>query len=201
MKKILIELLQIVIIWGTLSLPSAADSLSNKIIREGDVVHFGSEVSEDSYKRLVLMYKKQPYSTITLSSKGGSYDAGMKIAHLVHSKNIKVYVPKYCASACTFIFFGAKVSQREMAHDAMLGLHNVSFEVDKETLKKSIKVSEAMEFAQQSAVKAGMMISFYSANGIPSDVLLKVSQIYGRSVVNIQRDDLIRWGSIQKKVR
>lgn len=204
MKKIPLELLQIFLIWLLCTVPSSAESLSSTIFRDKEnIVHFGAPVSFEAYSKLLKMYKIKPFSEIRLTSNGGEYDAGMKIAHLVYTNDISVFVPKYCASACTFIFFGARVEHRDIAPTAMLGLHNVSFGMNNSTGEdannSSITVKEALDFAQEAVVRSGMMISFYSANGIPSDVLLQVSQTYGQGIINVQRADLVRWGAIQAK--
>lgn len=202
MKKIWIDIIQILVIWACLTLPSSAETLSSNIFRDQkNTVHFGAAISEESYKYLRNMYNIRPFSDLNLTSNGGDFDAGMKIAQLVYQENISVYVPKYCASACTFIFFGAKSDNRDIAPSALLGLHNVSFSISNsiDTKTTTITVDEAMDFAQKAVVRSAMMISFYSANGIPSDVLLQVSQTYGNNIVNIQRSDLVRWGSIQDK--
>lgn len=195
------DLLPVLFVWMFGIIPASADSLSSQIVRKGDVVIFNSAISEQSYERLVTLYNDKPFSAIAINSDGGEYDAGMKIANFVYKRNIGVYVPKYCASACTFVFFGAPINRRDIAPDALLGLHNVSLAVmgDKKVdlSKVTVPATEAIELAQKSVVRSGMMIAFYSANGIPSDVLLEVAQSFGRKVVNIQRGDLIRWGSIE----
>lgn len=198
MKKFVTEIIQILALWIWITLPGSAETLSSEIIRKGDVVHFGTAISNESYKRLIMMYNNKPFTMLQITSNGGEYDAGMKIAQLVYQKNINVYVPKYCASACTFVFFGAKLGHRDIAPNAMLGLHNVSFDTNASSLDQSIPIRDAMEFAQSAVVRSGMMISFYAANGVPSDVLLKVSQTYGKGIINVQRDDLVRWGSISE---
>lgn len=201
MKKILLEMVQVFLLWMIFTIPSSAENLSNKIVRDKEnVIHFGASISEDSFAYLQRMYKLKPFDHISVTSNGGDYDAGMKIAQMVYQKNISVYVPRYCASACTFIFFGAKLEQRDIAPNALLGLHNVSFGItnDIDTKSVTVTVHDAMDFAQRAVVRSAMMISFYSANGIPSDVLLQVSQTYGSSVVNVQRGDLVRWGAIQE---
>lgn len=201
MKKILFELLQVFLLWMVFSVPSSAENLSNIIIRDKEnVVHFGAPISEDSFAYLERLYKMKPFEKISVTSNGGDYDAGMKIAQMVYKNNISVFVPRYCASACTFIFFGAKLDQRDIAPNALLGLHNVSFGITNTVDTKSVTVTvhDAMDFAQRAVVRSAMMISFYSANGIPSDVLLQVSQTYGSSIVNVQRGDLVRWGAIQE---
>jgi ATP-dependent protease ClpP protease subunit len=199
MKKIFLEFLQIFFIWTFLCLPSSAEPMTQLIVRDGNTVHFGAQISNEALYRLEIMYNEKPFNKITLSSLGGDYDAGMKIAQMVYKHQIEVFVPKYCASACTFIFFAANADQRDISPSATLGLHNVSFSImgDIDTKKTVVSVDEAMQFAQTAVVRSAMMISFYSANGIPSDVLLKVSQTYGSGVINIQRSDLIRWGVIK----
>lgn len=200
MKNILYEFMQLFILWMVFTIPSSAESLSNSIIRDKEnVIHFGTLITDDSYNYLQRLYKLKPFDTINVTSNGGDFDAGMKIAQMVYKKNIKVYVPQYCASACTFIFFGAKADHRDLAPKALLGLHNVSFGVTNsiDTSSVTVTVHDAIDFAQRAVVRSAMMISFYSANGIPGDVLLQVSQTYGTGIVNVQRGDLIRWGAIQ----
>lgn len=202
MKKIFYEAIQLFLLWMVFTIPSSAEQLSSTIIRDNEnVVHFGASISDDSFEYLQRLYKLKPFDTINVTSNGGDFDAGMKIAQMVYQKNITVYVPRYCASACTFIFFGAKLDHRDIAPTALLGLHNVSFGVTNviDTKEVTVTVHDAMDFAQRAVVRSAMMISFYSANGIPSDVLLQVSQTYGSGIVNVQRSDLIRWGAIQEK--
>lgn len=202
MKKIFYEAIQLFLLWMVFTIPSSAEQLSSTIIRDNEnVVHFGASISDDSFEYLQRLYKLKPFDTINVTSNGGDFDAGMKIAQMVYQKDITVYVPQYCASACTFIFFGAKLDHRDIAPTALLGLHNVSFGVTNviDTKEVTVTVHDAMDFAQRAVVRSAMMISFYSANGIPSDVLLQVSQTYGSGIVNVQRSDLIRWGAIQEK--
>lgn len=199
MKDILFDFLRILLCFACINFPASADPKMSSIIKKNDTVYYNAPITMQGYERLkYLYYHDEPFSKIIITSGGGDYDAGMEMATLVYRNNIKIYVPQYCASACTFLFFGAEAKNRDIAPNALLGLHNVSFNINASSPDINIPLHDAIELAQNAAVRSGMLISFYSANGIPSDVLLKVSQSYGSGIVNIQREDLIRWGSIQK---
>lgn len=182
--------------------PASADANSRTVYfsSDDDVLIYSGNISAGAVKRVKDLYKVHKFKILSITSNGGEYDSGMELAKFVYDKNLSVYVPQYCASACTFAFFGVSSKNRDIAPTALLGLHNISFSIvgaDPGNIK--VTVDEAMEFAQIAVVRSGTMLSLYAANGIPADVLYKVSKSYGSTVVNVQRGDLQRWGVIQKK--
>lgn len=186
----------------SMCISASADEYANNIYFSNDksVLIYNSDITDGSIERVKKLYSVHKFSIISLSSNGGEYDAGMDLAKFAFTHNLKVYVPHYCASACTFTFFGVSAFNRDIAPDALIGLHNISFSViGADGSKVKITADEAMEFAQNAVIRSGTMLSLYAANGIPADVLYKVSRSYGDKIVNVQRSDLIKWGSIRKK--
>ena len=161
-----------------------------------DILVFNSEINDDSYDKVLRLYREYGFSTIILTSNGGEYDSGMKLAQFVHKNKIKIYVPQYCASACTFMFMAAYPSNRDISVNASIGLHNISFMIQGDASTVKLSVYDAIEIANSASKRSANMIALYAANGIPATVLVKVANISGSDIINVSREELLGWGTI-----
>lgn len=191
------ELFQTIVLYMCISFPVSAETSKVFISENPDVLTFRAPINAASYYALTTLYKTHKFKQINITSPGGDYDVGMQIAKFVYENRLSVYVPTYCASACTFAFFAAATDKRDMADEAIIGLHNISFETSAVNPNKvTVTVAETMSFAREVAHRTGVMMALYSSNGVPGDVLLEVAAKHGSDIVNIQRQDFVAWGTI-----
>lgn len=196
--NVLKELFQSAVLCMCLAFPAGAEVGKVYMSEDPNILIFTAPIEEHSLFAMTTLYKKYHYTQINITSPGGDYDVGMQVAKFIYENKIKVFVPKYCASACTFAFFSASTEDRDLAHDAQLGLHNISFSTSAVNPNKTyISVDETMKFAQEVSRRTGVMMALYSANGIPPDVLYEVAGKYGDTIVNVSRKDLVAWGTLQ----
>lgn len=169
-----------------------------EVSRKGDDLLFQSDINDVSVLKVILNYSKKPFKRLVLSSNGGEFEAGMKLAQFVMDKDINVYVPEYCSSACTFAFFAA--NNKDMSNTSYLALHNVSLMAVKGTIKDDdvITVKDAIDLAQIAVINSGEMLSLYSQAGIPSDILFDISRSVGNNVVTLKKQDLLVLGILKK---
>lgn len=193
------ELVQTLVIGLTLTFPTSQDMSSTEVVQlnsRGEAI-FSAQVSEESYERLMILYKKTPFNKLILNSPGGDFDYGVKLGEFVYKEHLEVYVPVQCNSACSIAFFSARKSMRDMSNIAILGLHNVSLETNTDNPDKTyVSVTEMRDYAYQIADKVGYMFTLYSANRIPPTVLYAISKRRGEEAVVVTRKDLIEWGAL-----
>ncbi len=193
------EFIQVLTVSLALSFPASQEVGSTDVIRlneHGDAV-FSAQISEQSYEKLLVLYKKKPFNRLIISSPGGDFDYGIKMAEFVYKNRIFIYVPNQCNSACTIPFFSARKNMRDMSDTAILGLHNISIETNSINPDKTyVSVTEMRKYTYEIADKVGYLFTLYSANKIPPIVLLEVSTRRGSRAVGVTRENLITWGAL-----
>ena len=91
----------------------------------GIVLRLRGDIKIGDYSRLNAHFKrKETIVGLDLSSDGGDFEEGLRIANLVRSKKLTVYVAGECDSACAFVFFSAP--KRYLGRQSKIGVHSVS---------------------------------------------------------------------------
>jgi hypothetical protein len=97
----------------------------------GVVLRLRGDVREGDYLRLKSQLRgKHPILGLDLSSDGGDFEEGLRIANLAHRENLSVYVSDECDSACADIFFSAR--RRFVGANSKIGVHSISNDRDVE---------------------------------------------------------------------
>jgi len=93
----------------------------------GIVLKLRGDVREGDYARLRSHFRaKEPVIGLELSSYGGDFEEGLRIAHLARRAKLAVYVSEECDSACADIFFAAV--KRYFGANSKIGVHSISNE-------------------------------------------------------------------------
>ena len=91
----------------------------------GVVLRLRGGFKDGDYARFKSQFRKGgAIIGLDLSSDGGDFEDGMRIANLARQKKLTVYVAKDCNSVCATVFFAA--AKRYIAQDAKVGVHSVS---------------------------------------------------------------------------
>lgn len=91
----------------------------------GVVLRLRGDFREGDYARFKSQFgRKDAIIGLDLSSNGGIFEEGMRIANLAGQKRLTVYVSKHCNSVCAAVFFAA--AKRYIAENAKVGVHSVS---------------------------------------------------------------------------
>jgi hypothetical protein len=109
-----------------LSLPVTCFGLEIRRVAacSGVVLRLRGDINAGDYVRFRSNFKtKETIIGLDLSSDGGDLGDGLRIAELVHKKQLKVYVSGECNSGCAFIFFSAP--HRFFAEESRIGVHSV----------------------------------------------------------------------------
>lgn len=166
----------------------------DKIERDDSTLFYDADISFANVNAVIESYQKQAFKKIIITSPGGDFDAAGKFAKFVTKNNISMFVPEYCASACTIPFLAS--SNKDIAKDATLFLHNVSLKVDADPNDK-IKVKDAEYIAEETSTRSAIMMSFYAKAGIPPEILYDIAISHGQNGVELNRNDLITFGIIK----
>jgi hypothetical protein len=103
----------------------AAAQIERMSACSGTVLRMRGDIKIGDYARLNAHFKgKETIVGLDLSSDGGDFDEGLRIAKLVRSKKLSVYVAGECDSACAFVFFSA--AKRYFGKQSKIGVHSVS---------------------------------------------------------------------------
>jgi len=91
----------------------------------GVVLRMRGDVREGDYLRLKSHFKaNEAIVGLDLSSYGGDFEEGLRIADFAARKKLTVYVSDECDSACADIFFAA--AKRYSAPNSRIGVHSIS---------------------------------------------------------------------------
>lgn len=91
----------------------------------GVVLRLRGDFKDGDYARFKSQFRrKDAVIGLDLSSDGGDFEDGMRIANLARQKRLTVYVSKNCNSVCAAVFFAA--AKRYIAQNAKVGVHSVS---------------------------------------------------------------------------
>ncbi|AXC36893.1 hypothetical protein [Escherichia phage UB] len=202
MKRLWLEVVQAAMFLLLINFPASAGIESKNVIKynpETRNVYFISDITDGSLKRMIELYDKEHYDTITITSPGGDFDAGIKMANFVRDNGINLIVSRYCNSACTVVFFSVSPEKRYMTNRSVLGLHNISIKSNVTDGDNSfVSVRQLSTFTEEMATKVGFLFSLYAANGIPPEVLFRVSRSRGEDVVILTKPELVFYGSVKQ---
>ncbi len=202
MKRLWLEVIQAAMFLLLINFPASAGIESKNVIKynpETRNVYFISDITDGSLKRMIELYDKEHYDTITITSPGGDFDAGIKMANFVRDNGINLIVSRYCNSACTVVFFSVSPEKRYMTNRSVLGLHNISIKSNVTDGDNSfVSVRQLSTFTEEMATKVGFLFSLYAANGIPPEVLFRVSRSRGEDVVILTKPELVFYGSVKQ---
>ena len=73
----------------------------------GTVLRLRGDIKEGDFARLKWHFRKEAVIGFDLSSDGGDFEEGLRIANLTRRKKLIVYVVGECSSACADVFFAA----------------------------------------------------------------------------------------------
>lgn len=91
----------------------------------GVVLRLRGDFRDGDYARFKSQFRrKDAIIGLDLSSDGGDFEDGMRIANLARQKRLTVYVANDCNSVCATVFFAA--AKRYIAPNAKVGVHSVS---------------------------------------------------------------------------
>ncbi|OTE92421.1 hypothetical protein B1K96_16285 [Escherichia coli] len=202
MKRLWLEVIQAAMFLLLINFPASAGIESKNVIKynpETRNVYFISDITDGSLKRMIELYDKEHYDTITITSPGGDFDAGIRMANFVRDNGINLIVSRYCNSACTVVFFSVSPEKRYMTNRSVLGLHNISIKSNVTDGDNSfVSVRQLSTFTEEMATKVGFLFSLYAANGIPPEVLFRVSRSRGENVVILTKPELVFYGSVKQ---
>ncbi|HAO2060967.1 TPA: hypothetical protein IHJ80_003891 [Escherichia coli] len=202
MKRLWLEVIQAAMFLLLINFPASAGIESKNVIKynpETRNVYFISDITDGSLKRMIELYDKEHYDTITITSPGGDFDAGIRMANFVRDNGINLIVSRYCNSACTVVFFSVSPEKRYMTNRSVLGLHNISIKSNVSDGDNSfVSVRQLSTFTEEMATKVGFLFSLYAANGIPPEVLFRVSRSRGEDVVILTKPELVFYGSVKQ---
>jgi hypothetical protein len=91
----------------------------------GVVLRLRGDVREGDYSRVKSHFKgRELIIGLDLSSYGGDFEEGIRIANLARREKLAVFVSDECDSACVDIFFAA--TKRYVGSNTKIGVHAVS---------------------------------------------------------------------------
>jgi len=111
---------------------------------------------------------------VDLSSYGGDFDDGIRIANLARRPKLTVYVSDECDSACVDIFFAA--TKRYFGTDTKIGVHSISNE---RAVEDATTRLITMELAR-----------LWAKRGIPNSAISKMLTTRPDAIAYLDRTDL-----------
>lgn len=91
----------------------------------GIILRLRGDILEGDYSRIKSHFRKAGMIIgLDLSSGGGIFEEGLRIANLAHDKKLTVYVADECDSVCALVFFAA--AKRFFGARPKIGVHSVS---------------------------------------------------------------------------
>jgi hypothetical protein len=108
-----------------LSLTCSALEIQRVKTCAGMVLRLRGDVREGDFSRLKSYFRgRETIVGFDLSSEGGVFEEGLRIAEIIRRKKLTVYVSDKCNSVCADVFFaGAK---RYFGPDSKIGVHAIS---------------------------------------------------------------------------
>lgn len=187
----------ILLLWGLCISINPLPTIAADIKLVGTELVIVGVIDDSTYNKVIRIYQHFPFNTLSITSGGGEFGAGMNLAQFVDDHGIPVYVPEFCHSACTFVFMMSPTPM--MADGAIIGIHNISFTpADGHKGTDLVSINSSMKQAHAAAMSSGYMFSFYAAMGIPGNILIKASQMTGRDMYKLQKRDMIEFGIVKK---
>lgn len=93
-----------------------------RLLAGGTEIEFVGGIAGTAAVELAQLLEANPrVAALQLTSQGGDTLTAMGMEQLVRQRGLTTYVPRFCASACTFVFLGGR--QRYVGPGARLGFH------------------------------------------------------------------------------
>jgi hypothetical protein len=111
------------------AMPSRASVLDSwigphefRVLAAGTELEFVGGISGPALTELARLLEANPrIAALQLTSQGGDALTAMGMEQLVRQRGLITYVPRFCASACAFVFMGGR--ERYLGPGARLGFH------------------------------------------------------------------------------
>jgi hypothetical protein len=141
----------------------------------GIVLRLRGDIKEGDFSHLKSHFRrKETIVGFDLSSDGGIFEEGLRIADLTRRKKLTVYVAGECSSACSDVFFAA--AKRYFEADSKIGVHAISNDRDIEDAgSKLLTIKLARLWAEQ---------------GISNSVIGKMVTTRPETITYLDRADL-----------
>ncbi len=134
--------------------------------RHGDIIIIRGDLVDSTAKQFSRLLAPD-VRAVVITSAGGDAVAAMTIGREIRVRNLKLVVSKACASACaSFIFMTAK--DRTVLPNSLVVLHNTNSSMLRMLGNRAPKDAQEL-FAPKAAAEK----QYYSAAGIPSEVLFR----------------------------
>lgn len=161
----------------TVALPVASLALEMRSIQtcSGTVLRLRGSIKDGDYSRLKAHFKRtQAIVGFDLSSDGGIFEEGLRIADFTRRKRLTVYVAGECSSVCVDVFFAA--GKRHFSEDSRIGVHAISNYRDVEdTASKLLTIK---------------MARLWSEHGVPNSAIGKMVTTRPETITYLDRADL-----------
>ena len=146
----------------------------------GIVLRLRGDIKEGDFAQLKSHFRrKEAIIGYDLSSDGGVFEEGLRIADLTRRKRLTVYVADECNSVCADVFFAA--AKRYFGPNSKIGVHAVSNYRDIEDVgSKVLTIKLARLWAEQ---------------GIPNSAIGKMVATRPETITYLDRADLSGLGA------
>ena len=160
-----------------LALPSTSFAMQIRRVQtcSGIVLKLRGDVREGDYVRLRSHFRgKEPIIGLDLSSYGGDFEEGLRIADFARREKLTVYVSEECDSACADIFFAAV--KRYFGSNSKIGVHSISNDHDLEDAE-----------SRRMTVKLARL---WAKRGVPSSAIGKMITTRPDAISYLDQTDL-----------
>jgi hypothetical protein len=140
----------------------------------GAVLRLRGDIKVGDFSHLRSRIRKEAIIGFDLSSDGGDFEEGLRIADLTRRRKLSVYVAGECDSACADVFFAA--SKRFVGEDSKIGVHSVSNDRDVEDMESK---RLTMKLAK-----------FWAKQGIPKSAIRKMVTTRPETITYLDQTDL-----------
>jgi hypothetical protein len=168
----------------SLTTPSVCSALEIHSVQtcSGEVLHLRGAIKEGDYSRLQSrLAGSRAVAGLDISSEGGIFEEGRRIATLVRRERLTVFVAGVCYSACADVFLAA--TQRYFGAGSKIGVHSVSN-------------SDQLEDAASKKLTA-KVATLWAAMGVPEAAIFKMVSTRPASITYLDRSDLASLGAIE----
>jgi hypothetical protein len=141
----------------------------------GIVLRLRGDIKEGDFSQLKSHFGgKEAIVGFDLSSDGGIFEEGLRIADLTRRKRLTVYVAGKCNSVCADVFFAA--ARRYFSTDSKIGVHAISNYRDiEDAASKLLTIKLARLWAEQ---------------GVPNSAIGKMVTTRPETIAYLDRADL-----------
>jgi hypothetical protein len=141
----------------------------------GTVLRLRGDIKEGDFSQLKSHFRgREAIIGFDLSSDGGDFEEGIRIADLTRRKKLTVYVAGECSSACADVFFAA--AKRFFGEESKIGVHSVSNNRDIEDAGSKLLT---MKLAR-----------FWAKHGIPNSAIGKMVTTRPETMTYLDRTEL-----------